>query len=412
MHFATRGQPRRWPTLVGGVWKVGLLAVAVLATLTLFATDALAAQSPVGLGTADSFAVLAGSAVTNTGPSTINGNLGVDPGTAVSGFPPGTVNGTTHAADAVAGQAESDLTVAYNDAASRTPPIAESGDLGGQTLTPGVYNSGSSIGLTGALTLNAQGNPDAVFIFQVGSTLTTASGSSVKLENGAQACNVYWQIGSSATLGTGSGFVGNILAYTSITMNNSVTVDGRALARNGDVTLIDDTITPAYCSSSGGGGSGGGGGGSGGGGGGGSGGGGSGGGGAGGGGSGGSGGSGGGTGTHHGTGVLHTTPSSVGKTIKRFGTRHCVRSTFHVSVTGHHIRRVVFSVSHRVIVTRYKAPFDALVWPGSGIRTLTARVTFTTGAHVTLRLRFRSCAAAKRVVRLPKAPSTPGGFTG
>jgi len=184
---------------------VVLLVSALLVALGLLVSDALAAQPPVGLGTADSFAVLAGSAVTNTGPSTVNGNLGVSPGTAVSGFPPGTV----HAADAVAAQAQSDLTIAYNDAAGRTPPASVSGDLGGLMLTPGVYKSGSSLGLTGALTLDAQGNPNSVFVFQVGSTLTTASASHVNLINGAQACNVFWQVGSSATLGTSSVFTGN-----------------------------------------------------------------------------------------------------------------------------------------------------------------------------------------------------------
>src|SRR5581483_9368201 len=152
-------------------WAVGMLAVAGLMVMSIAATGASAAQAPVGLGTADSFAVLAGSTVTNTGPSTINGDLGVSPGTAITGFPPGTVNGTIHAADAVAGQAQSDLTTAYNDAASRTPPAVVSGDLGGLTLAPGVYKASSSIGLTGTLTLDAQGKPNAVFVFQVGSTL-------------------------------------------------------------------------------------------------------------------------------------------------------------------------------------------------------------------------------------------------
>ncbi|MGI8535462.1 MAG: ice-binding family protein, partial [Mycobacteriales bacterium] len=154
----------------------------------------------VGLGTATPFAVLAGSTVTNTGPSVINGDLGVSPQTAVTGFPPGTVNGTIHAADAVAGQAQAALTTAYNDAAGRAPDVNLTGqDLGGLTEPAGVYKFDSSAGLTGALTLNAQGNPDSVFIFQIGSTLTTASASSVLLTNGAQACHVFWQVGSSAT---------------------------------------------------------------------------------------------------------------------------------------------------------------------------------------------------------------------
>jgi serine protease AprX len=204
-------------------------------------------QPPVGLGTADRFAVLAGSTVTNTGPSTINGDLGLYPGTAVTGFPPGTVNGATHAANAVALQAKSDLTTAYDDVAGRTPPAPAPADLGGLTLTPGVYRSGSSLALTGELALDAQGDPSAVFVFQAGSTLITASASRVRLVNGAQPCNVFWQVGSSATLGTSTDFAGNILALTSISMNDGVTLNGRALARNGAVTLINDTITAPHC---------------------------------------------------------------------------------------------------------------------------------------------------------------------
>ncbi len=194
---------RSSPTRRSRAWTVGVLATAALMAMAIFASGALAAESPVGLGTADSFAVLAGSTVTNTGPSLITGNLGVSPGTAVTGFPPGLVLGATHQADAVAGQAQSDLTIAYNDAALRTSPAAlvSPGDLGGLTLTPGLYNASSSIGLTGTLTLDAQGDPSAVFIFQVGTTLTTASASRVNLINGAQACNVFWQIGTSAVLG-------------------------------------------------------------------------------------------------------------------------------------------------------------------------------------------------------------------
>jgi ice-binding like protein len=251
---------------VNGLGLSFWLVLALLLSLGLASTT-LAAQPPVGLGTADSFAVLAGSAITNTGPSTINGDLGVSPGTAISGFPPGTVNGTVHAADAVAGQAKTDLTTAYNDAAGRTPPVSVSGDLGGQTLTPGVYRSTSSLGLTGPVTLDAQGDPNAVFVFQVASTLITATDSSVNLIGGAQACNVFWQVGSSATLGTYSTFRGNILALTSGTLNTGATVDGRVLARNGAVTLDNNVITIARCApgttggTTGGGGSGGGGGG-------------------------------------------------------------------------------------------------------------------------------------------------------
>jgi serine protease AprX len=200
---------------------------------------------PVALGKADGFAVLAGSTVTSTGPTTINGDLGLHPGTAITGFAPGIVNGTT---DAAALQAKSDLTTAYDDAAGRTPPTSAPADLGGLTLTPGVYKSGSSVALTGDLALDAQGDPSAVFVFQAGSTLISASASRVRLVNGAQACNVFWQVGSSATLGTTTEFAGNILALTSITMNNGVSLNGRALARNGAVTMINDTVTAPHCS--------------------------------------------------------------------------------------------------------------------------------------------------------------------
>jgi hypothetical protein len=202
----------------------------------------------VVLGTAADFAVLAGTTVTNTGPTVVNGDLGVSPGSAVTGFPPGVVNGTIHAADATAAQAQLDLTAAYNDAASRTPTGPLPAAIGGLTFTPGVYNAPAAVGLTGTVTLDAQGDPNAVFIFQIGSALTTASGSVVNLINGAQACNVFWQVGSSATLGTGSTFAGNILALTSITVTTGTTVDGRTLARNGAVTLDTNTITrPAAC---------------------------------------------------------------------------------------------------------------------------------------------------------------------
>jgi hypothetical protein len=226
-------------------WLTMKQILALLVVLGFLAGDAAAAQPPVGLGTADDFAVLAGQTVTNAGPSAITGDVGVAPGAAVAGLL--AITGVIHTADATAARAQADLTAAYNDAAGRTPPAPVGGDLGGLTLGPGVYGSASSLGLTGALTLDAQGDPNAVFVFQAGSTLTTASASRVNLVNGAQACNVFWQIGSSATLGTASAFAGNILALTSIAVNDGVTVQGRALARNGAVTLINDTITLAHC---------------------------------------------------------------------------------------------------------------------------------------------------------------------
>jgi len=211
-------------------------------------------HSATSLGTADSFAVLAGQTVTNTGPTTVAGDLGVSPGTAVTGFPPGMVtDGVIHAADAVALQAQADLTTAYNALAGQACNQDLTGqDLGGLTLTAGVYCFSSSAQLTGALTLDAQGNPDAVFIFQIGSTLTTASNASVLVINGAPSCNVFWQVGSSATLGTGTSFVGSILALTSISLTTGAQVFGRALARNGSVTMDTNHLEVGICGDTGG----------------------------------------------------------------------------------------------------------------------------------------------------------------
>ncbi|HEX6129461.1 MAG TPA: ice-binding family protein [Candidatus Limnocylindria bacterium] len=225
------------------------MALALLAGSLLGGSTVRAAHAPVGLGTADGFAVLAGSTVTNTGPSVVNGDLGVSPGSAIVGFPPGIVNGTVHEANADAAQAQADLTTAYDDAAGRAPTQDLTGDdLGGLTLTDGTYSYSTSAQLTGTVTFDAEGDPDAVFIVQIGSTLTTASDSVVSLVNGASACNIFWQVGSSATLGTDTAFQGTILALTSITLNTGATIEnGRALARNGAVTLDDNVITGDVC---------------------------------------------------------------------------------------------------------------------------------------------------------------------
>ena len=198
----------------------------------------------VDLGTADSFAVLGASSVTNTGSSVLGGNVGVFGGSAISGFPPGVVNGTMHSADAVAQQAQLDMTTAYNAAGSQGCDQNLGGDLGGLTLLPGVYCFASSAALTGNLTLNAQGNPSSVFIFKIGSTLITAPASSVSFLNQGQGGSVYWHVGSSATLDTTTQFTGNILAQESITLNTGATIDcGRALARTGAVTMDTNTIS-------------------------------------------------------------------------------------------------------------------------------------------------------------------------
>jgi hypothetical protein len=227
-----------------------LLSATVVTLIGLVGAQAALATGPatVGLATAAPFAVLAGTPkIASTGATVINGDLGISPAAAVTGFPPGIVNGTIHTADAVALQAQSDLTTAYTDAATR-PVTATHGTLGGLTLDAGVYNAGGVVlGLTGTLTLDGQNDPNSVWIFQATSSLVTASSSVVKLINGASSCNVFWQVTSSATLGSGSTFVGTIIALTSITMDSGVTMHGRALARNGEVSLINDTISSSPC---------------------------------------------------------------------------------------------------------------------------------------------------------------------
>jgi len=266
------------------------------------------------------------------------------------------------------------------------------GDLGGLTLTPGVYKSGSSLGLTGQLTLDAEGNPAAVFIFQAGSTLTTASASDVSLINGAQPCNVFWQIGSSATLGTTSVFAGDILAHASIAVNNGVTVQGGLFARSGAVTLINDTITQSACTtaasttpagstpggSSPGGSS-----------------------------------PGGSASKSNGAAILTTVPRSVATAINLYGTGRCVQRVFRVAVTGLYIRRVVFTLGGKVVDSSSTSPFDATISAVGGVRNVAARVTFTDSTPAeTLKLRYRACAAALIKTLPPIKPVVGAGFTG
>ena len=232
------------------VGAVSVVTLAILLSAGLFATTVGAANATattVPLGTTESFVVLAGSGVTNTGPTTLNGDIGTYPTKTITGTSTLTVTGTNHGGDGVTQNAKNDLVTAYNTAAGEGPRTAVSTLGAGQTLKPGVYNSASSLLLNGALTLDGEGNPDAVFVFQVGSALTTGSASVVNLTNGAQSCNIFWQIGSSATLGTGSFFRGTIFALTSITVTTGTTIEGRVLARNGAVTLDTDTITKPTC---------------------------------------------------------------------------------------------------------------------------------------------------------------------
>ena len=226
-----------------------MVGIALIVAIGAMAGRTASAAPPtVNLGTAAFYSVLAGTpAVTNTGATTIDRDVGIHPATSVTGFPPGIVGGTIHAGDAVALQAKSDLTVAYLNAASR-PLDATHPALGGLTLVAGVYNSGpATLDLTGTLTLDGQNDPNSVWIFQAQSDLITASTSSVSFIRGGSPCNVFWQVTSSATLGSNSSFVGTILALTSVTLANGVTVNGRALARNGDVTMINDTFITSTC---------------------------------------------------------------------------------------------------------------------------------------------------------------------
>jgi type VI secretion system secreted protein VgrG len=216
----------------------------LLKTFGLFLLSALCAfaETTVPLGSAASFGVLAYSTVTNGGATVIAGNVGTSPGTSITGFPPGKVTAPSmlHRGDGVAAAAEVDLATAYANAAAQPSTANLTGqDLGGLTLIPGVYTFDSSATLTGTLILNGAG----LYIFQIGSTLLTASGSAVVAENGALASNIFWQVGSSATLGSSTSFIGNILANASITNNSSGTVDGRLLALNGAVTLADEAVT-------------------------------------------------------------------------------------------------------------------------------------------------------------------------
>jgi len=231
--------------------KQHVIAIAAAATLAFLclSSSALGAAASVGLGSATSFSVLAGSTVTNTGPTTMFGDLGLSPGSSVTGAPH--VLGASHIDDAVAIGAKNALTTAYNDAASRPSNGSAGTELAGQVFLPGVRTATGALLLSsGSVTLDAQGNPNAVFVFQIGSTLITGSNTSVVLVNGAQACNVFWQVGSSATLGTGTRFVGTVMAMATITAKTAATIHGRLFASTGAVNLDTNTITTSNCPSS------------------------------------------------------------------------------------------------------------------------------------------------------------------
>jgi hypothetical protein len=373
--------------------------------LFAFAIPAAAQAAPVNLATVDPFVVLGGSTVTNTKASVLNGDLGIAPGTALTGFDVAVVNGATHENDGVAKTAQADLTTAYNVAAEQ--PVSggnnlSNTDLGERTLTPGAYGFTSSAQLTGALTLDAKGDPNAQFVFEIAEGLTTAPASSVVLVNGASPCNVFWQVGSSATLDTTTAFQGNLMALTSISLNNGASVIGRVLARNGQVSLIDNVLTRPLCTA----------------------------------------GSTtpppgeppsgtvppGGSGTTgpaspaapgggSAVGPIRAVPvnrtrvrkaTRNGRATVRSAPREACTSGFRATVRGHMIRRVVFSLDGKPMGSRTNSPFAMSVRATPGAHQVSARVTFTDATHAkTMTLPYRACAAAMLQPR-----HGPSRFTG
>jgi len=227
-----------------------LAALAATAAVTLIPAAAFAAVgTPVPLGEASTFAVLAGSGITNTGTTTISGDIGSYPTTSITGT--GTIvqaSGADLSGSAITTRAKTDLVTAYNDASAHSPDPLGAVELSGLTLEPGVYDTGDVIELNGNLTLDANGDPQAVFIFQSLSTLLASEASSITFIDGATACNLYWRVPTSATIEAGSRFAGTILAEQTITFGAGATLQGRALAQNGEVTMINNTITRPTCS--------------------------------------------------------------------------------------------------------------------------------------------------------------------
>ncbi|MGH2568564.1 MAG: ice-binding family protein, partial [Bacteroidota bacterium] len=202
-------------------------------------------MASVSLAGSSGLVILAGASITSTGATNITGDIGLSPGSSIGGFPPGILNGTQYINDVTSDQAKLDLTAAYNDAAGRTSTdiVTLSGNIGGLTLTPGLYKSTSSLAISsGDLTFDAKGNANAIFIIQIATTLTTTSGRKVILSGGALASNIFWQVGSSATFGTTSVFKGTVMAMQSITFNTGASLEGRALARTGSITMAGNAI--------------------------------------------------------------------------------------------------------------------------------------------------------------------------
>jgi hypothetical protein len=383
--------PTRLRRGFAGIILAGSLALSIPAAVQ---------AAPVNLATAGPFVVLAGQTVTNKETSVLNGDLGVAPGDALTGFgAPSLVTGATHAGDDVASGAQADLTIAYNAAAAQSStPLT--GDLGNRKLAPGAYSYSSDALLTGALTLDAEGDPDAEFVIQIGSQLTTESGSSVVLINGASPCNVYWQVGSSAEIGTTTAFAGNLMALTSIALLKEAVVNGRMLARNGEVTLINNVFTRPVC------------------------------------------------GTESTTtpaappgsgpgAAAPSTPGTTGSTAPGSGSvvnqnravpngqrgrkatrngkaevrsapREACTAGFRASVSGRMIKRVVFSLDGNPLGSRTNSPFAMSVRATPGAHQVSVRVTFTDATQAkTMTLPYRACAAA-----LLQPRHGPSRFTG
>jgi len=380
--------------------RAGRAGLALAVGLAFAAVPAAAQAAPVLLGTAGPFVVLGGQEVSNTGSSVLNGDLGVSPGTSLTGFQFAVVNGATHNNDGVAAQAQSDLTAAYNVAAGEPTNIGgdlSTEDLGGKTLLPGAYNYSSSAQLTGTVTFDALGDPDAQFVVKVGTQLTTASASAVALAGGANPCNIFWKV-DTAVLGTGTAFQGNILALTDITLNNGASVMGRVLDRNGTVSLDNNVLNSSMC----------------------------------------------GTGSTPGgttptpTGGSADSPGTSGGASPSPGTagpapgttspgrRRTTRVTrrgtatvrptpraactdgFRARVRGKLIKRVVFSIDGKRIASRIGSPFQVYVKAAAGRHIVRARVTFKDATRAkTLKMRYRACSA--QVAQPRRGPSR---FTG